>query len=211
MPSGTGLFSPTTALVKVALTDNSNNAMLASAATANIPASVAGYAIGCILIATDTGLPYSNTGTAASCTFTLINSDTPAGIPLASSHVLVGNSSNVAADVAMTGDITISNAGLTAIGAGKVLLAMLGAGITPVTVTKFSGKITWSGSGASLATTVTGVAATDVVVATIQTAPSQAAYLVSAAPTTNTITLVLSAANTSNDAVIGYEVFRAAS
>jgi hypothetical protein len=75
---------------------------------------------------------------------------------------------------------------------------------------KYAGKITWSGSGVSLATTVTGVAATDIVVASIQTAPTQAAYLVSAAPTTNTVTLVLSAANTSNNAVISYQVLRAA-
>ena len=91
-----------------------------------------------------------------------------------------------------------------------VTLAKLASGVTPSHVAKYSGKITWSGSGASLATTVTGVAATDVVIATIQTAPTQAAYIVSAAPTTNTITLTLSAANTSNDAVIAYQVLRVA-
>jgi hypothetical protein len=96
------------------------------------------------------------------------------------------------------------------IAAGAITLAKLASGVTPSHVVKYSGKITWSGSGASLATTVTGVAATDIVQATIQTVPSEAAYLVSAAPTTNTITLVLSAANTSNDAVIAYTVFRAA-
>lgn len=92
----------------------------------------------------------------------------------------------------------------------SVSLAKLAAGIAPSHIVKYAGNITWSGSGASLATTVTGVAATDIVVATIQTAPTQAAYLVSAAPTTNTITLVLSAANTSNQAVIAYQVLRAA-
>lgn len=92
----------------------------------------------------------------------------------------------------------------------NVTLAKLATGITPSHVVKYAGKITWSGSGASLATTVTGVASTDIVVASISTVPTQAAYLVSAAPTTNTVTLVLSAANTSNDAVISYTVFRAA-
>lgn len=44
---------------------------------------------------------------------------------LTSAHILVGNAGNVATDVAMTGDVAISNAGVTAIGAGKVTSAML--------------------------------------------------------------------------------------
>lgn len=95
-------------------------------------------------------------------------------------------------------------------GAGSVELSKLAAGITPSHVVKYAGKITWSGSGTSLATTVSGVAATDIVIATVQTKATEASYLVSAAPTTDTITLVLSAANTSNDAVIAYSVLRAA-
>lgn len=136
----------------------------------DIPSAVAGYAVGCLFIKTDTGATYRNTGTVTSCTFTLI------------------------------GTVT----------SNSIELAMLTSGITPSHIVKYAGKITWSGSGASLATTVTGVAATDIVIASIQTVPTQAAYLVSAAPTTNTVTIVLSAANTSNDAVISYTVFRAA-
>lgn len=94
--------------------------------------------------------------------------------------------------------------------AASVTLAKLAAGITPSHVAKFGGKITWSGSGATLATAVTGVLSTDIVIATIQVPPTQAAFLKNATPTTDTITLALSAANTSNDAVIGYTVFRAA-
>lgn len=44
---------------------------------------------------------------------------------LTNSHILVGNGSNIATDVAMTGDITISNTGVTAIGASKVLNSMV--------------------------------------------------------------------------------------
>jgi hypothetical protein len=172
MPSGTGLFSPTDrGLVKVAMTDNSNNATLVECLVTNIPSQVAGYAVGCDLLATDTGAHYYNTGTA-----------------LLASFVAVGT-----------------------ITAGSVLLASLAPGITPSHVVKYAGTITWSGSGASLATTVTGVATTDIVMATITVKGTQAAYLVSAAPTLNTITLVLSAANTSNDYQISYTVFRAAS
>ena len=43
---------------------------------------------------------------------------------LTSGNILVGNGSNLAASVAMSGDVTISNAGVTAIGASKVTEAM---------------------------------------------------------------------------------------
>lgn len=52
-----------------------------------------------------------------------------AGGTLTSAHLLVGNGSNVATDTAVTGDVTISNAGVTAIGAGKVANAMLATAI----------------------------------------------------------------------------------
>ena len=168
--AGTNLFATFTSTVEVALTDKSGNCELVKCTAANIPSAVAGYAIGCILIATDTGAQYYNTGTAASCTFTL------------------------------QGTVT----------AGSVTLAMLAAGITPSHVVKYAGKITWSGSGASLATTITGVLSTDIILVTIQKVPTQAAYVLSAAPTTDTLTIVLSAANTSNDAIIAYQVLRAA-
>ncbi len=44
---------------------------------------------------------------------------------LNSAHLFVGNVSNVAMDVAVTGDVTISNAGVTAIGSGKVTSGMI--------------------------------------------------------------------------------------
>lgn len=42
-------------------------------------------------------------------------SGSTAGGTLTSAHILVGNGSNVATDVAVTGDVTITNAGVTAI------------------------------------------------------------------------------------------------
>lgn len=73
----------------------------------------------------------------------------------------------------------------------------------------YAGEFTWSGGAASAAETVTGALATDIVIATIQSAPTEAAYIASAAVTANTVTVTLSAANTSNDAVISYVVLRA--
>lgn len=48
-------------------------------------------------------------------------------IALTNGHIFVGNASNVAADVAMTGDITITNAGVTAIGSGVIVNADINA------------------------------------------------------------------------------------
>lgn len=92
---------------------------------------------------------------------------------------------------------------------GNVTLAKLSAGITPSHVVKYAGTITWSGGGASLAITVTGVASTDIVMASFLVNPTQAAYIAKIVPTTDTITITLSAANTSNDAQISYIVLRA--
>ena len=97
-----------------------------------------------------------------------------------------------------------------AVSAGSVLLAYLSAGITPSHVVKYAGTTTWTGGGATKALTVTGVAATDIVMATVRVKATEASYLVSAIPSLNTITFELSAANTSNDAQISYEVLRAA-
>jgi hypothetical protein len=64
---------------------------------------------------------------------TIVDADVSAGAaiafsklaPLDDANILVGNGSNVATKVAVTGDVTISNAGVTAIGAAKVLPTML--------------------------------------------------------------------------------------
>lgn len=46
---------------------------------------------------------------------------TPSSITLANDKILVGNSSGIATAVTMSGDITITNTGVTAIGAGKIV------------------------------------------------------------------------------------------
>ena len=48
-------------------------------------------------------------------------------IALANGHILVGNASNIATDVAMSGDISITNAGVTAIVAGVIVNADINA------------------------------------------------------------------------------------
>ena len=107
----------------------------------------------------------------------------------------------LAADAVETAKIKDSN----------VTLAKLAAGITPAYVVKYAGEYTWSGGGASCAETVTGALASDILLVTVQTAPTEAVTLKSAAVTSNTVTVTLSGANTTNDAVIAYVVLRAAS
>lgn len=92
----------------------------------------------------------------------------------------------------------------------NVTLAKLSAGITPSHVVKYAGTVTWSGSGASKAFTVTGVAATDIVLVSFLVTPTEGGYITQVVPATNTITITLSTANTSNDAQISYVVLRAA-
>lgn len=130
-------------------------------------------------------------------------------VALASGHILVGSAGGVAADVAMTGDITISNAGVTAIGSAKVLLANLATGITPSHVVKFAGKYTTLGGSATEAQTVTGVASTDVVLATLQQKGATPRTILTTAPTLNTLTYVFSG-DPSTDHIVSYQVLRAA-
>lgn len=75
----------------------------------------------------------SNTGVTAIAAGAVVNADVNAAAAIAfsklaalpSAEVLVGSAGNVATAVAVTGDVTIDNAGVTAIGAGKVLSSML--------------------------------------------------------------------------------------
>lgn len=62
---------------------------------------------------------------------------------LSSANILVGSAGNVATSVAVTGDVTISNAGVTAIGANKVLNSML----NQMAQSTFKGRAASSGTG----------------------------------------------------------------
>jgi hypothetical protein len=95
------------------------------------------------------------------------------------------------------------------IGNGVISLEHLDTGLTASHKPVFAGKVTWTGGTDTKAAVVTGALAADIVVASISTVPTEAAYLVSAAPSEDAVTFVLSAANTTNDAVISYVVFRA--
>jgi len=65
---GTNFASAKNSTVNAYFTDAADNIVWGIVA-GTTPTAVAGYAIGCILVSSTTGIPWSNTGTAASCTF----------------------------------------------------------------------------------------------------------------------------------------------
>ena len=136
---------------------------------------------------------------------------------LASGNLFVGNVSNVATGVPMSGDATMANTGALTIAANaittakilnaNVTLAKLAAGIAPAYVVKFAGKDVSAGGSATVVITATGVAATDVVFADIQ-ASANAVNIQKVTPTTNTITVLCS--GDPGAATISYQALRAA-
>ena len=113
-------------------------------------------------------------------------------------------------DGKIVGDIGPDEVNTADIVDGAVTLAKLHSGVAPAYVPVYAGAITWSGSGASLAHTVTGALATDIVSAVLRVKGTEPSYLVSAIPSTDTLTFTVDAANTTNDTQVDYVVFRAA-
>ena len=70
--TGTNFFTKYTSTVDVALTNASGNATLIRCVAGSLPTD-AGYAVGCIAQATDSGVLYYNTGTTSIGSFTAVN------------------------------------------------------------------------------------------------------------------------------------------
>lgn len=108
------------------------------------------------------------TGVAATPTFrSLVAADIPSlpysSSTLTSAHLFVGNVSNVATDTAITGDVTIDNTGVTAIGATKVTNAMLAGSIadTKLSTISTAGKVSNSATTATSSNTNSAIVARD--------------------------------------------------
>jgi hypothetical protein len=107
---------------------------LASLSSANILVGSSGNVATSVAVTGDVTI--SNTGVTAIAAGAVVDADISATAAisfsklatLTSAHLLVGNSSNVAASVAVTGDVTISNSGVTAIAAGVIVNADVNAG-----------------------------------------------------------------------------------
>lgn len=172
-------------------------------------------------IATDVAMTgdvtISNAGVTAITAGAIVNADINAAAAIAYSKlatmatgsILLGNA-GVPTATAMSGDITIGATGVTAIGAGKVLLAMLGTGIAPAAVIKYFSQYTTTGGAAAEAITVTGaVGATDRAFVQMVDDGTNNVTVVSAVVTNDTLTVTFSA-DPGNDAVINYQIIRAA-
>lgn len=150
---------------------------------------------------------------------------------LTSGHIFVGNASNVATDVAMSGDATMANTGALTIAnnaitaakiasdavttakilAANVTLPKLASGIAPSHVIKFANQVTTVGGAAAEAFTVTGaVGATDRAFVQVVDNGTANVTALQAVVTDNTLTVTFSA-DPGNDCVINYQIIRAAS
>lgn len=118
------------------------------------------------------------------------------------------DTANIGAGEIVTADLdddAVTNAKLAD---DAVSLENLDAGITPSHLVKYAGTHSYGGGGTSDAATVTGVAATDIVFATIK-ASTNAVSIVKAVPTTNTVTFHFSADPGASTEVF-YQVINAA-
>lgn len=107
MPTpGTNYFTRYTSTVDVALTDKFGNATLISCTAGNLPTD-AGYAKGCIAIATDSGILYTNTGSTTVASFTAVDSSDSLTLPSAfvDASTDTGVSLSLTADAITTGEI----------------------------------------------------------------------------------------------------------
>jgi trimeric autotransporter adhesin len=161
----------------------------------------------------------SNTGVLAIASGVIVNADINAAAAIAfsklaalsSANILVGSAGNVATSVAMSGDVAISNAGVTTIQDSAVTLLKLDSGISPSHVIKFGGQRTSVGGNATEAFTVTGaVAATDLAFVQIVNNGTGNVTALQAVVTNNTLTVTFSA-DPQNDTVFNYQLIRAAS
>jgi hypothetical protein len=113
------------------------------------------------------------------------------------------------------GAVTAAKLATDAVETAKILnanvtLAKLAAGITPSHVVKYAAQYTTTGGAAAEAITVNGVAATDLVFVQLKDNGTNNVSVVTAAATLNTVTVTFSA-DPGADAVIYYQVLRAAS
>lgn len=139
---------------------------------------------------------------------------------LASGRVFVGSAGSVATPQPISGDATLAASGaLTiandAVTTAKILnanvtLAKLASGVTPSHIVKFAGQPTTAGGAAAEAIAVVGALVTDLAFVQMVDNGTNNVTIVDAVVTADTLTVTFSA-DPGNDAVINYQLLRAAS
>lgn len=147
---------------------------------------------------------------------------------LSSGNILIGNGSNVATPVVMSGDATIANTGAvtianTAITAAKlasnsvttvkildanVTLAKLATAIAPSHVVKFAGQLTTVGGVPAEEFTITGVAVSDMPFLQMVDQGNNGVSILKAVPFANKIVVTFSN-NPVDSTVFNYQILRA--
>lgn len=128
---------------------------------------------------------------------------------LTDGQLLIGSATDVATDVAVSGDIAITNAGVTTIQAGAVDKAMLASTVRPAYMVVYAGKESNGGGSATVAITEAGTLATDLVFAQVE-ASTNAVTVNKVTPTTDTVTVLMSG-DPGASTIITYQVLRATS
>jgi len=193
----TNFYTPDGASVQIALGDYQSNATLIKCTAANLPSAIAGFAIGCIAMATDTGILYSNTGTAASCTFTAVNSasaltlpsaftdaatTTGASFQITANNITSGKAINLVLGGLTSGNgvlATASTANFTTGGAlfkGDMVAATAGNGLVIVTTGAYTGT--------GLATLTAGAMTTGIALSIVSTTGLTSGSLIRATSST---------------------------
>jgi hypothetical protein len=161
-----------------------------------------------IYYATGVGFYTRNASTNA---FVALTGNAGLSTTLSSGNIFVGNNSNVATGVALSGAATISNAGVLTLAPASVALSNLATGIAPAAVIKFAAQYTTTGGAATEAITVTGaVAATDRAFVQMVDNGTNNVTVLQAVVTNNTLTVTFSG-DPGADTIINYQLIRAAS
>lgn len=190
-----------TPTVTVYRRDSADKVIEASGATVPTDAD-AGYAKGCRFVKTNGGVAttlYINEGSATSADFNAMETSASTVTAVVAGAGLTGGGTE--------GSVTvnaIAGTGIT-VNADSIQIA---AGYTPSHIVKFAGlSASETDSDASVVISVAGVAASDIILATIQ-AQAGTASILKAVPTTNTITVTLSG-NGGAGTIIQYAALRA--
>lgn len=127
---------------------------------------------------------------------------------LADGKVWIGSALGVATAQTVSGDITMTRAGVVTIGSSKILKGMLSTGILPSHVVKFAGtSASEVDADATVVITVTGALSTDTASVVLRAA-ANSVYVTKAVLTADTLTVTLSG-NGGAGTQVDYQVFRA--
>lgn len=190
--SATSAYAPTLWIRETQPTAASSSgdfALAISATCTGVPPTTTNtFAHGCLMLQQDTTTGttalFENTGSASSVVWTSLATSAPGTIALTNTHLLVGNASNVATDVAASGDLTVSNTGAFTIANSAVTTVKINA--AAVTGAKLVTGVGYF----SVAQITNGTTPVNVIAATVPfNATITGVYLISNDTTAGNITL----------------------